>query len=438
MSGFSQRYIGLIFLILFTAVLWAIVGAVYALMFFSAMMLWSVIHHIRHIVKLEQWLQYSDHTSASIPEGAGAWDDVFAYLARYVRTHSQSRQQLSLALERMQRATSAMPDGIVILDEMNRIEWCNPIAEQHLGIKQDLDSGQLIIHLVRQIPFVEYLAARKFSKPLILRQAHYHQLILMLQLVPYGYKQKLLISRDITRFERLETMRRDFIANVSHELRTPLTVIGGFLETMSDENNAEPEMNKRALVLMSEQAIRMQNLVEDLLTLSRLENDQNIIKEKEIDISGLLHDLKNEAESLSNGRHQIKLKIDTKNRLIGSQNELHSAFSNLVSNAIRYTPAGGEISINWKIKDRRGLFFVQDSGIGIEPEHIPRLTERFYRVDSSRSRETGGTGLGLAIVKHIATRHQARFKITSKIGEGSQFTIQFPTKRIISDDKQPD
>lgn len=438
MSGFWQRYIGLISLLLFTTVLWAIFGAIYALMFFSAMMLWTVIHHIRHVAKLEQWLQYSDHTSASIPEGSGTWDDVFAYLARYVRTHSQSRQQLSLALERMQRATSAMPDGIVILDETNRIEWCNPIAEQHLGIKQDLDSGQQIIHLVRQIPFVEYLAARKFSKPLILKQAHYHQLILMLQLVPYGYKQKLLISRDITRFERLETMRRDFIANVSHELRTPLTVIGGFLETMSDENNTGPEMNKRALVLMSEQAIRMQNLVEDLLTLSRLENDQNIIKEQEIDIASLLHDLKHEAESLSNGRHQIKLKIDAKSRLVGSQNELHSAFSNLVSNAIRYTAAGGEISINWEIKDGRGLFFVQDSGIGIEPEHIPRLTERFYRVDSSRSRETGGTGLGLAIVKHIATRHQARFKITSKIGKGSKFTIQFPAKCIISNDKQPD
>ncbi len=435
MSGFWQRSIGLISLILFTAVLWAIFGAVYALLFFSAVMLWTVIHHVRHIVKLEQWLQHSDHTSASIPEGSGAWDDMFAYLARYVRTHSQSREQLSLALERMQRATSAMPDGIVILDETNRIEWCNPIAERHLGIKQDLDSGQQIIHIVRQIPFVEYLTARKFSKPLILKQAHYHQLILMLQLVPYGYKQKLLISRDITRFERLETMRRDFIANVSHELRTPLTVIGGFLETLSDEDNADDdEMKKRALVLMSEQTLRMQHLVEDLLTLSRLENKQNKIKEKEIDIAAMLRDLQHEAESLSDGRHQIKLNIASESRLLGSKKELRSAFSNLVSNAIRYTPAGGDISINWEIQDGRGFFYVQDSGIGIEPEHIPRLTERFYRIDSSRSRETGGTGLGLAIVKHIATRHQARFKITSKIGEGSKFTIQFPAKCIIPHD----
>ncbi len=434
MTGFWHRCIGLLSLTLFTAVLWAVFGAVNALLFFSTMLLWSVIHHIRHMVKLEQWLQHSDHTSASIPEGSGNWDDVFAYLARYVRTHSHSQQQLSLALERMQRATSAMPDGIVILDETNRIEWCNPIAEHHLGIKQDLDAGQQIIHLVRQIPFVEYLAARKYSKPLILKQAHYHQLILMLQLVPYGYKQKLLISRDITRFERLETMRRDFIANVSHELRTPLTVIGGFLETMSDENNNDSEINKRALALMTEQAIRMQNLVEDLLTLSRLENDQNIIEEKEIDVADMLRDLQHEAESLSGGRHQIKLDIATESQLLGSESELRSAFSNLVSNAIRYTPEGGDISIHWEKQGERGIFYVQDSGIGIEPEHIPRLTERFYRVDNSRSRETGGTGLGLAIVKHISSRHQARFKITSKIGKGSRFRIQFPAKRVISRD----
>lgn len=432
MSGFWQRSIGLISLILFSSVLWGIFGAVYALLFFSAVMLWVVTHHVRHLMKLEQWLQYSDHTSTSIPEGSGAWDDVFAHLARYVRTHSQSQQQLSSALDRMQRATSAMPDGIVILDEIDRIEWCNPIAEQHLGITMAFDAGQQIIHLVRQIPFVEYLAARKYNKPLVLKQVRHHKLVLLLQLVPYGYKQKLLISRDITRFERLETMRRDFIANVSHELRTPLTVIGGFLETLSDKNNTDSKINQRALTLMSEQTIRMQHLVEDLLTLSRLENTQNKINEKEIDLTAMLHDLHQEAESLSGGHHQIKLNIATDSQLLASKDELRSAFSNLISNAIRYTPEGGEISINWEIQDGRGLFYVQDSGIGIEPEHIPRLTERFYRVDSSRSRETGGTGLGLAIVKHISSRHQARFKITSKIGEGSRFRIQFPAKRIIT------
>ena len=412
-----------------------IIGAVKALIFLSIALLWMVFHHIRHLVALERWLQLSDHSPASIPAGSGAWDDVFAHLARYVRQHSQSQELLSLALERMRSVTSAMPDGIVILDESDRIEWCNPVAEQHLGINLSLDAGQQITYLVRQIPFVEYLAARKYSNPLILNQTRQQGIIVSLQLVPYGYNQKLLISRDITRFEKIETMRRDFIANVSHELRTPLTVISGFLETLSADENVNTGFNKRALMLMSEQATRMQRLIEDLLILSRLENEQSIVNEKAVDVTSLLRGILQDAESLSAGRHQIKLNIASQDKLLGSEEELRSAFGNLISNAIRYTPASGEISIKWEKRGGQGLFFVQDSGIGIEPEHIPRLTERFYRVDSSRSRETGGTGLGLAIVKHVLSRHQARLEITSQVGKGSRFTIWFPAKRLISENK---
>jgi two-component system phosphate regulon sensor histidine kinase PhoR len=434
-SDIWQRSFYIILIICITAVLWMIFGAVHALIFCSGALLWMVFHHVRHIVALERWLQVSDHTPASIPAGSGAWDDVFAHLARYVRQHSQSQELLSLALERMRRVTSAMPDGIVILDESNRIEWCNPVAEQHLGINLSLDAGQQITYLVRQISFVEYLAARKYSNPLILKQMRQQSLIVSLQLVPYGYKQKLLISRDITRFEKVETMRRDFIANVSHELRTPLTVIGGFLETLSADGNVNADFNKRALALMSEQTTRMQRLVEDLLILSRLENEQNKVNEKTVDVVSLLHGIQQDAESLSAGRHHIKLNIATQDQLLGSEEELRSAFANLISNAIRYTPDEGEININWETQDGRGLFFVQDSGIGIEPEHIPRLTERFYRVDSSRSRETGGTGLGLAIVKHVLNRHQARLEIISRAGKGSRFNIWFPAKRLIPGNK---
>lgn len=434
MSDIWQRSFNIIFFILITAVLWIIFGAVKALMFFCIALLWMVFHHIRHLVALERWLQLSDHTPASIPAGSGAWDDVFAHLARYVRQHSQSQELLSLALERMRSVTSAMPDGIVILDESDRIEWCNSVAEQHLGINLSLDAGQQITYLVRQIPFVEYLAARKYSNPLILNQTRQQGIIVSLQLVPYGYNQKLLISRDITRFEKIETMRRDFIANVSHELRTPLTVVSGFLETLSADENVNSGFNKRALVLMSEQTTRMQRLIEDLLILSRLENEQSSVNEKTVDVTSLLRGILQDAESLSVGRHQIKLNIATQDQLLGSEEELRSAFGNLISNAIRYTPDSGEISINWEKRDGQGLFFVQDSGIGIEPEHIPRLTERFYRVDSSRSRETGGTGLGLAIVKHVLSRHQARLEITSQVGKGSRFTIWFPAKRLIKSD----
>ncbi|QOJ23172.1 MAG: phosphate regulon sensor histidine kinase PhoR [Gammaproteobacteria bacterium] len=434
MSDIWQRSSNVLLVIFITTVLWMMLGSVKALIFFSVTMLWMVFHHIRHIVALERWLQLSDHSPASIPAGSGAWDDVFAHLARYVRQHSQSRELLSSALERMRSVTSAMPDGIVILDEHDRIEWCNPVAEQHLGINLALDAGQQITYLVRQIPFVEYLAARQFSTPLILKQTRQQGIIVSLQLVPYGYNQKLLISRDITRFEKIETMRRDFIANVSHELRTPLTVIGGFLETLSGDENVNTGFNKRALALMTEQTTRMQRLVEDLLILSRLENEQNKVSEKTVNVVSLLHDVLQDAESLSAGRHQIKLNIATHDQLLGSEQELRSAFGNLISNAIRYTPDEGEITINWEKRGGQGVFFVQDSGIGIEPEHIPRLTERFYRVDSSRSRETGGTGLGLAIVKHVLNRHEARLEITSAMGKGSRFTVWFPAKRLVSGD----
>ena len=435
MSDIWQRSSNILFIVFIAAMVWVILGSMNALIFFSVAMLWMVLHHTRHIVALERWLQLSDHTPGSIPAGSGAWDDVFAHLARYVRQHSQSRELLSLALERMRSVTSAMPDGIVILDEHDRIDWCNPVAEQHLGINLTLDAGQQITYLVRQIPFVEYLAARKFSNPLILKQTRQHGMIVSLQLVPYGYNQKLLISRDITRFEKIETMRRDFIANVSHELRTPLTVIGGFLETLSADDNVNTGFNKRALALMTEQTTRMQRLVEDLLILSRLENEQNKASEKTVNVVSLLHDVLQDAESLSSGRHQIKLNIATHDQLLGSEQELRSAFGNLISNAIRYTPDKGEIVINWEKRGGQGVFFVQDSGIGIEAEHIPRLTERFYRVDSSRSRETGGTGLGLAIVKHVLNRHEARLEIASEVGKGSRFTIWFPAKRLLAADE---
>ena len=431
MADIWQRTSNLFLVVFITAVLWMILGAVKALIFLSVILLWMVFHHVRHLVALERWLQRSDHSSASIPPGSGAWDDVFAHLARYVRQHSQSQELLSLALERMRNVTSAMPDGIVILDKVDRIEWCNPVAEHHLGINLSLDTGQQITYLVRQIPFVEYLAARRYSNPLVLKQTRQRGMIVSLQLVPYGYNQKLLISRDITRFERIETMRRDFIANVSHELRTPLTVIGGFLETLSADDNVNTGFNKRALALMTEQTTRMQRLIEDLLILSRLENEQNKINEKVVDVVSLLHNILQDAESLSAGRHHIKLNIATQDQLLGSEEELRSAFGNLISNAIRYTPDSGEITINWEKRNGQGLFFVQDSGIGIEAEHIPRLTERFYRIDSSRSRETGGTGLGLAIVKHVLGRHEARLEVISQVGKGSRFTIWFPAKRLI-------
>lgn len=432
-----QRFAVIILLIVVTAVMWFAVDAVTALVLFSLVLLGLTIHHTYCLSLLDQWFQRFNHTAfdpstiPNIPKSFGAWGDVFIRLARFIRRYHRSRQSLSKALERLQRATSAMPEGIVILDEADRIEWCNPSAEKHLGLDLKLDIGQHVTHLVRQMQFVAYLASGNYSKPLVIKQSRYEEMVLLLQLVPYGDKEKLLISRDITRFEKMEIMRRDFIANVSHELRTPLTIIGGFLETLLDEEIKDSEMEKRALVLMNDQAKRMQCLVEDLLTLSKLENAQNILHDEEINVAELLQGLLQEAQLLSAGRHHISLNLLSDAHLLGSLDELRSAFSNLVSNAVRYTPDGGNISLNWIEEQDQGLFYVQDSGIGIGPEHIPRLTERFYRVDRSRSRETGGTGLGLAIVKHVLSRHQGRMEIITEFGKGSIFKVWFPAKRLV-------
>lgn len=432
MSAFWQRFITVILLTAVTAALWLALGAVKALAFYSVTLLLLLIHHLRHLSALDNWLQTPAPTSVTLPEGSGAWEDVFARLVRLMRSQSQSQQQLSSALERLQRATAAMPEGVVILDETDRIEWCNPVAEQHFGIDFNLDAGQQITYLVRQSQFAEYLATHNYSEPLVVKQSRHQELVLSLQLVPYGDKQKLLISRDITRLEGVETMRRDFVANVSHELRTPLTVIGGFLETLSEAEQTDAAMSKRALKLMSDQTLRMQRLVEDLLTLSRLENTQNIAREEVVNVSEMLREVWQEAQSLSIGRHRISLNLGNDAQLLGSADELRSAFGNLVSNAVRYTIDGGEIVLSWEEHDGQGVFSVQDSGIGIEPEHLPRLTERFYRVDRSRSRETGGTGLGLAIVKHVLNRHQARLEITSEPGKGSRFSAWFPARRLVA------
>ena len=430
MSGPWERFVTVILIAVVTGILFAALGAVTTLACYIIALLLLVIHYRRQLTVLDKWLQGKQST---LPDRSGQWGDVFARLTRLMRDQSQSYQQINFALERLQRATSAMPEGVVIMDEIDRIEWCNPVAEKHLGINSNLDAGQHITHLVRQTQFTEYLAAHNYSEPLIIKQSRHQGLTLSLQFVPYGDKQKLLISRDVTRLERVQTMRRDFVANVSHELRTPLTVIGGFLETLSEEgSSADPETSKWALTLMMDQTKRMQRLVEDLLTLSRLEDTENLAREANINIPEMLRELYHEAQSLSAGRHRIRLNLDTDAKLLGSMDELRSAFGNLVSNAIRYTVDGGEISLNWAIRDGQGVFSVQDSGIGIEAEHIPRLTERFYRVDRGRSRETGGTGLGLAIVKHVLTCHQAKLEIVSEPGKGSCFSARFPAVRLIT------
>jgi two-component system phosphate regulon sensor histidine kinase PhoR len=376
---------------------------------------------------LIRWLE--DPLPEKVPHGSGAWDEAFAALYRRFRRQRSSERQLTATLRDFRKAGMALPDGLVILDSQNQVEWCNPNAERHLGLDASRDVGKPVTHIVRHPPFVRLLASEDFSESLTLRSGRAGDPVLSLLIVPYQQDRKLLISRDVTDRERVETMRRDFVANVSHELRTPLTVIGGFLETIADSDAPNAALIRKSVPLMRDQAQRMQHLVEDLLTLSRLETSGRPAREEAVDVPMLTRALYHDALALSGQRHEVRLHTELEEGIAGAEDELRSAFGNLVSNAVRYTPPGGSIDIRWQLSGGDAVFSVQDTGIGIAPEHLPRLTERFYRVDRGRSREQGGTGLGLAIAKHVANRHGAELEILSRQGEGSCFRIRFPASR---------
>jgi two-component system phosphate regulon sensor histidine kinase PhoR len=411
-------------------IVWAASDAESALITFSLGIALYLFHHLFWLDKLFAWYKKPD--LSSMPLGSGAWEDVFATIYHEQRRHNRSKIQLSSALDRFRHAASALPDGVVLLDDDNKIEWCNKPAEHQLGLSLKQDINQPIVYLLRNTDFIQYLKHHVDIDPIKLKSWIKSDVTLEIQLVAFGSNQKLLISRDISQVEKLEYMRRDFIANVSHELRTPLTVVGGFLETLSDMDGAVPDNLKSYFGMMQEQTSRMRLLIEDLLALSQLESGTTAPDEAELDVPALLNTILNESRSLSNGRHTITLEADPTLALIGSNQELHSAFGNLVSNAIRYTPDGGSITMHWEENNQQAVFSVTDTGLGIEQHHIDRLTERFYRVDRSRSRETGGTGLGLSIVKHILSRHQGRLEITSEFGKGSTFKAVFPKSRIVN------
>jgi two-component system phosphate regulon sensor histidine kinase PhoR len=384
--------------------------------------------HVYFESRMRVWLEAPQ--PETLPEGWGIWEQLFAGLYHARRREQREREEILYMLQRFRDATNVLPVGIVLLDSSQRVEWCNASAAAHFALDAERDRGISLTHLVRQPEFATYLAQADPNEPVVLHPVHRPGDSLSIQLIPFAQDSRLLISHDITRIERVETMRRDFIANVSHELRTPLTVINGFLELLTQDPPSDPRESARYQTTMLEQSRRMMRLVEDLLTLSRLEAGDRPANEEIVDVPQLIGTLADEARSLSGGAHRFELQIGQGN-LRGSGDELRSAFGNLVSNAIRYTLPGGTITVRWEVSREGGRFSVSDTGIGVAAEHLPRLTERFYRVDRSRSRETGGTGLGLAIVKHVLLRHQAALKIESGLGKGSTFSAEFPAERII-------
>ncbi|MBL8398567.1 MAG: phosphate regulon sensor histidine kinase PhoR [Candidatus Accumulibacter sp.] len=397
----------------------------------AIVLLLLVLWQTRQLLTLADWLQAPD--APGPPVLPSAWQRMLLQRSDDRRRTAATLRKVEAHLRSFTEAMNAVPDGLLILDAGQCIQWGNRAAEAHLDIDLARDTGESVERLVRNPGFGNYLREPDPQSPFILQTATARTRLYALRVVPLSELSKLLISIDVTDVRRLEAMRSEFVANVSHELRTPLTVVSGFLEHFANGNAMTSEQQQHFSRLMSDQTARMLSLVDDLLTLSRLEAEDAPASEETVNMADLLQQLQSEAQSLSEQAHRLEMRCDGP-ALRGNRKELHSAFGNLVSNAIRYTPAGGTIRINWRVSDGLGIFAVHDSGVGIAAEHLPRLTERFYRVDRGRSRDTGGTGLGLAIVKHILLRHQATLVIESQIGQGSTFRAEFPAWRLQAPD----
>jgi len=378
-----------------------------------------VVVQLGYLYQLSDWLD--DPQSSKLPDGWGAWTNIFSRLYKLRRDDEKNQAELTEWLARFRQAMRLLPDGVVIMDDVLFLEWCNPAAEQHLGLSNERDKGMRVTNLIRNPDFMDYIILGRYDQPLTLS---FRERKLIVHIIPFENRRQILVTHDITETERIDEMRRDFIANASHELRTPLTVIVGFLE-IAASIGLDEETRAAHLKLMTEQGHRMQHLIEDMLTLSRLESLDYPVRSERVDVVKLLSQVQRDAQALSAGKHEITMEVNGPD-LIGSAEELLSAFGNLASNAVRYTPAGGKIHLSWKEGEKGLKFMVEDTGIGISPEHISRLTERFYRVDKSRSRETQGTGLGLAIVKHVLLRHNSTLQIKSEAGKGSSFIVCMP------------
>lgn len=374
--------------------------------------------HFYHLMRLSHWL-WIDRTMTP-PAGRGSWEPLFYGLYQMQLRNRRRRRELGNLIKRFRSGAESLPDAVVLTTEEGTIFWCNGLAQQHLGLRWPEDNGQNILNLLRYPEFSRYIRQRDFHRPLtVVLNNHLH---MEFRVMPYSEGQWLMVARDVTQMHQMEGMRRNFFANVSHELRTPLTVLQGYLEMMSDPAMNERARNK-ALHTMQEQTRRMDSLVKQLLTLSRIEAAPVIDLRETVNVPALLHLLQREAETLSQGRHDIHFHIDRSLKVLGNEEQLRSAISNLVYNAINHTPDGTRIDIHWQGDKQGAHFAVCDNGPGIPPEHLPHLTERFYRVDKARSRATGGSGLGLAIVKHALSHHHARLEISSEPHKATRFAF---------------
>ncbi|WP_029407038.1 phosphate regulon sensor histidine kinase PhoR [Thiomicrorhabdus sp. Milos-T2] len=383
---------------------------------YIARQLWS-------IRQFEKWMD--SRLKNRHPPVTGFWSEL-TYLVSKKQRALEKHADLNLyKSEQFKAASMLIPDAVVSLEKHNRIEWFNSVSKSLLGIRTH-DKGSRIASVIRQPEFVEYLKKNDFTKPLTVNSSYRPSRTYEMQIIPYFENHKLLVVRDITELYQLAQIRKDFIANASHELRTPLTVLRGYLEVMFDTPGEHQEHWELPLEHMQTQAHRMQSIIEDLLALSTIESESITAEKEKINVPDRLKQLEIDAKQLSAGKHQFFFEVDESLEMYGYPEPLKSLFMNLVSNAVRYSPDGGNIYVRWFGTKRHLVYEVEDNGLGISQEHIPRLMERFYRVDKDRSRVTGGTGLGLAIVKHVLEKHNASLQITSVLGKGSTFRCEFP------------
>lgn len=387
-----------------------------------------------NLFRLDRWLRHRNFIEP--PDLGGAWADVVAQVVRLHRRKRFHKQRLIQLFRELRRSTAAMPDGVIILNAGREILWFNRTAGRLLDLRRKADLGLRIDNLIRAPDFIRYLEGENFSDPVYFTWPTGSELSLSIQMIPYGGGQQMMLVRDVTRQAKLEAMRKDFVANASHELRSPLTVISGYLDTLSEDSQLDPSW-AAPIGEMRRQAERMNAIVHDLLELSKLESADSEAGEELVDVAGMLAMLRKEVLALPSRPKDVVLKVESSAKLLGEEAEIHSAFSNLIANAVKYTPPDGMIEVRWWIDPAGGHFAVSDTGIGIAGEHIPRLTERFYRVDPGRARQHGGSGLGLAIVNHVLQRHGARLDIESEEGKGSTFTCHFPRRRVAEGEAWP-
>jgi len=422
--GVWQKEINTVLLLFFAvAIVGGMTGLFLPLLFL--LMLGIIMRQAVQISRFERWIRTGGRSK--YPKTTGIWEEIYYHVYRIKKNEKRRKKKLSKMIDQFRQSTEALPDAAVVLGLHDEIEWANKAAREVFGLQQN-DKGQRIPNLIRFPEFIHYLKSANYKEAVILPSPIDNRITLEVRIVPYGAGLRLLLAQDVTQLKKMERMRKDFVANVSHELRTPLTVLKGYLETLQDLDDGHSPLLTGSFQQMQGQTDRMQHLVDDLLMLTRLETQQK--KSHCVDVPVLLSQICKEGDTLENASRRIELTLETPAHIVGEEQELRSAFTNLLGNALKYSPEDSVVKVRWYQDKESIVLTIEDQGEGLAKTDIPRVTERFYRVETKRVKKVNGTGLGLAIVKHVLMRHDAHLNVVSELGKGSCFSCYFPVGRL--------